>query len=63
LRLEKSCQLLENTFLHIKEIGVEVGITDANHFLRDFKAKYKLSPTAYRKQYGEKFKANEDSYK
>src|SRR5687767_13961277 len=37
LRMEKAKQLLETTFLSVKEITYRVGINDESHFVRDFK--------------------------
>jgi AraC family transcriptional regulator, exoenzyme S synthesis regulatory protein ExsA len=51
LRFEKAKILLETTFLTIKEIGFSVGINDQSHFVRDFKKKYGLTPTEYRKSF------------
>ena len=60
LRLEKSKELLETTFLTIKEIGFAIGINDQSHFVRDFKLKYGSTPTEYRKNFDPKTKfANE----
>lgn len=50
LRLERSRVQLETTFKQVKEIAVEVGMGDQSHFVRDFKKKYGLTPTGYRKQ-------------
>lgn len=49
-RLEKSCQLLAQTDLSIKEITAEVGYNDQNYYSRIFKTKYGLSPKEYRKE-------------
>lgn len=53
LRLEKARELLEDErcFLQIKEIGHQVGLVNDSHFTRDFKKKYGLTPTEYRKQH------------
>jgi transcriptional regulator GlxA family with amidase domain len=40
LRLEKSRELLENSFLQIKQISFQIGMADQSHFVRDFKEKY-----------------------
>lgn len=56
-RLEKARELLEATFKRIKEIRFEVGIRDQSHFVRDFKAKYGVTPSEYRKQYWAKLEA------
>jgi AraC family transcriptional regulator len=48
LRLEKARELLETSFLQIKQIGVQTGLTNDSHFSRDFKRKYGTTPTKYR---------------
>ena len=47
-RLEKSCELLANTELSIKEITAQVGYNDQNYYSRIFKSKYGFSPKEYR---------------
>ena len=37
LRMHKARELLEDTFLRVKEIMVIIGVTDESHFVRDFK--------------------------
>jgi transcriptional regulator GlxA family with amidase domain len=54
LRFEKAKSLLETTFLTVKEISFAVGINDQSHFVRDFKLKYGLTPTEYRKSFDPK---------
>jgi transcriptional regulator GlxA family with amidase domain len=49
IRMELAKELLETTFLSVKEIMVQVGLNDASHFVRNFKKQYGLNPTAYRK--------------
>jgi AraC-like DNA-binding protein len=53
LRMERAKDLLESSFLSVKEIGFRVGLTDESHFVRDFKATYGLSPACYRTQFRE----------
>ena len=48
LRMERAKQLLESSFLSIKEIGHQVGLNDESHFVRDFKKAYGAPPTRYR---------------
>ena len=51
-RIEKAAKLLRSTkFLSVKEVGFEVGFSDASHFTRAFTKRYGLSPTEYRKRY------------
>lgn len=49
-RLETARELLENSFDRIKEIQSQVGIHNAAHFTRDFKAKFGVTPSEYRKK-------------
>ncbi len=51
LRMEKAREMLEETFLNIKEIMTKVGIRDQSHFTRDFKRLYGVTPSAYREQH------------
>lgn len=52
LRIEKAKELLEGTFLTVKQIMLQVGINDKSHFACDFREKYGLPPAEYRKRYG-----------
>ena len=54
LRLAKALERLENSFCQLKQIGIEIGMADDSHFTRDFKSKFGVTPTEYRKQYWEK---------
>jgi transcriptional regulator GlxA family with amidase domain len=49
LRRKKATELLETTWLKVKDICAMIGIHDASHFVRDFKQLYGLSPGEYRK--------------
>lgn len=51
LRLEAAREILEQTPLSVKEIIFKVGIKDKNHFRREFRRFYKMSPSVYRKMY------------
>lgn len=51
LRMERAKNLLESSFLSVKEIGYQVGLNDESHFVRDFKATYGASPACYRSQF------------
>lgn len=51
LKFKKAKDLLENSFLSIKEIMREIGINDKSHFSKDFKKIYGLSPKEYRRQH------------
>ncbi len=50
VRLEKAKCLLENSFLSVKEVTSEVGMSDAGHFSRCFKAAYGVTPAKWRDQ-------------
>jgi transcriptional regulator GlxA family with amidase domain len=49
LRVKKAKELLETTFMSVKEIVAAVGVNDGSHFVRDFKKQYKMTPTQYRR--------------
>ena len=49
-RLERAEVLLRTTFLSIKEVMSEAGVGSMSHFVQYFKRRYRVSPSAYRKQ-------------
>ncbi|HEX8720132.1 MAG TPA: AraC family transcriptional regulator, partial [Pyrinomonadaceae bacterium] len=51
LRMERARSLLEETFLSVKQVMIEVGMNDESHFVRDFKAAYELPPIKFRQRY------------
>ena len=51
LRMERAKNLLESSFLSVKEIAFQVGLNDESHFVRDFKSTYGFSPTLYRSHF------------
>jgi len=59
LRLEQAREMLENSFLQIREIGFKVGLSDQSHFIHDFKGKYGTTPGEYRKRHWAKIEAEE----
>ena len=48
LRLERAKELMEDSFLRLKEVMPQVGISDESHFVKDFKKEYGLPPIKYR---------------
>jgi AraC family transcriptional regulator, arabinose operon regulatory protein len=50
-RLERAEILLRTTFLSIKEVAMETGLSSTSHFFRYFKQKYGVTPRAYRKHF------------
>lgn len=50
IRLHQTERLLKYTALHVGEIAQAVGFQSASYFSRQFKARYGLSPEAYRQQ-------------
>lgn len=50
-RMERAKELLETTFLSVKEVMLQVGVKDKSHFIRGFKKVYGLSPSQYRTRY------------
>ena len=57
-RLRKAEKMLRTTFLSIKQILKQVGIASNAHFVRDFRQKYGMTPTAYRRTINRKRKQN-----
>ena len=51
LRMERAKDLLESSFLSVKEIAYQVGLNDESHFVRDFKSTYGYSPALYRTRF------------
>ena len=51
-RLRKAELLLRTSFLSIKEIVNQVGLTSSGHFVREFRKTFEQSPTTYRKRNG-----------
>ena len=62
-RLKKAEKLLKTSFLQIQEIGFKIGMSTDSHFTRDFKKKYGVTPTEYRKRYWEKIQAKNQTDK
>lgn len=54
LRMERAKDLLESSFLSVKEIAYQVGLNDESHFVRDFKSTYGFSPAHYRSNFKNK---------
>jgi transcriptional regulator GlxA family with amidase domain len=48
IRMRKAKELLESSFLTVKEVMARVGFKDESHFVRDFGKVYGLSPSGYR---------------
>src|SRR4051794_15585911 len=46
-RLLKARELLETTFLNLKQVMNETGFRDRSHFARDFKKEFSLPPVQY----------------
>jgi transcriptional regulator GlxA family with amidase domain len=48
LRMKQAGELLQESFLSVKEIAAKVGLGDRSHFSRDFKIMNGQSPSNYR---------------
>ncbi len=60
-RLETASRLLKTKFCRIQQIGIEIGMPNDSHLTRDFKKKYGLTPSEYRRQFWENIQAeNQD---
>jgi AraC-like DNA-binding protein len=51
LKMNEAKNLIETSFLNVKEIILIVGLSDYSHFVRDFKTLYGMTPKKYRHQY------------
>lgn len=51
LRMRKAKELIENTFLSVKEIMSQVGIKDKSHFVKEFKKVYGFPPSKCSSRY------------
>ena len=49
LRLERARKMLENESVTINEVALECGFSDQSYFSKVFSAKYKITPTDYRR--------------
>jgi len=65
LRLQKSKELIEHTFLNMKQIMFAVGVKDKSQFARDFKKLTGFTPTQYATRFRstQKFKTSILSHK
>lgn len=50
LRMERAKELLETTFLSVKEVAARGGIASVSHFVRDFEKTYGYGPTEHRRR-------------
>ncbi|MEG0501781.1 MAG: helix-turn-helix transcriptional regulator, partial [Cellulosilyticaceae bacterium] len=48
IRLEKAKEMIRNTELTIKEIGINIGYEDPNYFTKIFRKKIGITPSEYR---------------
>jgi AraC family transcriptional regulator of arabinose operon len=62
-RLRKAEAMLGTTFLSVKQILKQVGLGSNTHFVRDFKKIHGVTPTAYRRTIGRKWKSRKRSRK
>ncbi len=51
IRMKHAVRLLAGTDQTVQEVANNVGIPDANYFIKQFKAQYGETPMAYRKKY------------
>ncbi|HWT03609.1 MAG TPA: AraC family transcriptional regulator [Pyrinomonadaceae bacterium] len=52
LRMERARELLETTFLSVKQVMASAGLNNKSHFVKDFKKAYGMTPTLYRRALG-----------
>lgn len=51
LRIEKARELLETTFLSVKEVSFKTGIPNECYFVREFKKAFGMPPLEYRQAF------------
>jgi len=51
LRMQQAKELLETSYLSVKEVMVRVGVMDESHFVRDFKKTFGCTPAKYRERF------------
>jgi AraC family transcriptional regulator of arabinose operon len=56
LRMQQTRELLETTYLSVKEIMATVGVNDESHFVREFKRMFGQTPTEYRMRQQSEYK-------
>ena len=52
VRLKKAVGLLKSDEYNIDEIAIIVGFNSTSYFIRSFKKKYEMTPTAYKQNVG-----------
>ena len=57
LRLARACEYLKSGFQQLKRIRIDIGMADSSHFTRDFKVKFGLTPSEYRRQHWERIQS------
>jgi transcriptional regulator GlxA family with amidase domain len=60
LRLYRARELLETTFLSVKEIAAKVGLHSINHFVTDFKKAHGVTPSQFAARYRKTAPAREN---
>jgi transcriptional regulator GlxA family with amidase domain len=51
LRMKRAKELLETSYLSVKEVMTRVGVLDESHFVRAFKKTYGCTPAKYRERF------------
>src|SRR5688572_24062321 len=59
LRMRRAELLLRTTFLSVKEVLKQVGISSNSHFVTDFKKMHGMTPTAFRRAFGRAAKSRQ----
>jgi AraC family transcriptional regulator of arabinose operon len=62
MRLKQAKELLETSFLTVKEITASVGFKDESRFVQDFKKAYGLTPAQYRRHHDDEPSSGEDQH-
>jgi len=51
MRLERAKELMQGSFLSVKEVMILVGMTDLSHFVKDYKNMHGETPGQTRRKY------------
>ena len=52
LQLERAKDLLETTFLSVKEVAASIGVSSVSHFIANFEKHYGATPARYAQRSG-----------
>ena len=57
-KMQEAKNLMGNSYLTMKQVMIEIGVSDVSHFVRDFKMAFGLTPTQYRSNHPDNNSSN-----